>query len=76
MDWLSSIAGRHGCVLVAHNARNYDSIVLEKNLWRRGIEIPFDLFYADSMDIMRKIQQNGELWMIFTNLNTDTCCNT
>jgi len=58
VDWLSSIAGRHGCVLVAHNARNFDSIVLEKNLWRRGIEIPFDLFYADSMDIMRKIQQN------------------
>ena len=56
-----SIPGHHGVVLVAHNARNFDSIVLKKNLWRRGIEIPFDLSFADSMDIMRKIQQKGEL---------------
>ena len=79
MDWLSSIAGRHGCVLVAHNAKNFDSIVLNKNLWKTDIDIPFDLSYADSIDIMRKIQEKGELCMIFTSLNTDTfgkSCNT
>ena len=79
VDWLSSIAGRHGCVLVAHNAKNFDSIVLNKNLWKTDIDIPFDLSYADSIDIMRKIQEKGELCMIFTSLNTDTfgkSCNT
>ena len=60
MNWLGTIPVQT-LVLVAHNAKNFDRVVLENNLHRRGFEIPANLFYADSMDIMRKIQQRGEV---------------
>ena len=59
MNWLGSLP-LPNFVLVAHNAKNFDKVVLENNLRIGGIQAPGPLRYADSMDIMRKIQQRGE----------------
>ena len=59
MNWLGSIPVQN-LVLVAHNGKKFDKVILENNLYLRGIEtpdrMPGRLRYADSMDIMRKIQ--------------------
>jgi len=55
MNWLGSIPVQN-LVLVAHNGKKFDKVILENNLYLRGIETPGRLRYADSMDIMRKIQ--------------------
>ena len=60
MSWLGSIPVQNLLVLVAHNGKTFDKVILENNLYLRGIETPGRLRYADSMDIMRRIKQRGE----------------
>ena len=59
MNWLGSIPVQN-LVLVAHNGKKFDKVILENNLYLRGIETPGRLHYADSIDIMRRIKQRGE----------------
>ena len=45
---------------VAHNCFDFDAVVLIKNLRSVGLELPSNVVFADSMDIMKQVKKKSK----------------
>lgn len=57
LNWLASLGNRK--VLVAHNARNFDAIILIQSLDECNIRIPMWIEFGDTIDLIRVLREFG-----------------
>ena len=64
---------------MAHNNFGFDSIVLENNLYDFGIDFPCNVYFADSITIMKHLNETiGKKIMDYclaANIQTELCVN-
>jgi len=69
LNWLATLGNKK--VLVAHNARNFDAIILIQSLDKCNIRIPMWLEFVDSTDLIEELRQKG---LYGGKDNTFNCC--
>ena len=57
LNWLATLRNRK--ILVAHNARHFDAIILVQSLDKCNIRIPLSMEFADSIDLILLLKDQG-----------------
>merc|ERR1712020_684070 len=63
LKWLYGLLDNNdNIVLVAHNCFKFDAVILQKNLKKFGLqELPENISFADTMDLMNCLKDQGLL---------------
>jgi len=59
LEYLEHFDNREELILVSHNNFKFDSKILLKNLGAYYLRLPQNVFFADTIDLMKILRQNG-----------------